>query len=84
MEANGWLPVTRIGHNGEPRGVFEFTVNYPTDEAMNFLRYINCRVHRSGRDFYDRAAWYLFGQGRGVPYTEFDQRGWRPAQCSDD
>jgi hypothetical protein len=83
MEANGWLPITRIGPNGEPRGVFEFTVDFPTDEAMNFLRYINCRVRRSGRDFYDRAAWHLFEQGRGVPSTEFDEPDWRPAQCSD-
>lgn len=58
--------------------MFEYTVDYPTADAMNFLYYINCRVHRShrsGRDFYDRAAWYLFEQGRGVPYTEFDQAG---------
>jgi hypothetical protein len=37
IEANGWLPVTRIGVNGEPRRVFEYTVNFPTNQAMNFI-----------------------------------------------
>jgi hypothetical protein len=84
MEANGWIAITRIGRDGEPRGVFEFTVDYPTDEAMSFLRYINCRVGKSGSGFYGRAARYLAEQGRGVHYEIFDQRGWRPGQCTYD
>jgi hypothetical protein len=50
----------------------------PTPEDMDFLRYINSRTVKSGKDFYERTAKYLFEQGRGVPREKFDQRDFRP------
>ena len=65
MEANGWRPITH-SVRGKPRGVFEYCVRHkrPTREDMDLLYGINCRVNRSGDDFYKRTAQHLFEQGR--------------------
>jgi hypothetical protein len=65
MEAHGWRPLVSIFHGKPLRGVSEWTVrDFPEREDMDFLYYMNCRVRKSGADFYDRAGEYLVKQGR--------------------
>jgi hypothetical protein len=71
MEAHGWRPLVTVLHGKPLRGISEWTVNeFPEQEDMEFLRYINSRVAKSGADFYERAGDYLIEQGRVAYGTE--------------